>query len=627
MLGYKIGRCLNMRFLYEMTIESLVHLPLQGFFLSSNDGKNIYFYSNKTGTNEIYQFSIASKSLKQLTHGEPPKTVRFPFKISKNDKFLFYLKDPVEGNEKYNIFSFNVESAEEKQLTNTPNALDFYNDIFNDASKIIFVSDRENSITQIFISDIDGSNAQQLTHHNQHVNVFDGGVVLSHDDKSIAYSTNETSLIKNCDLWIYSLNTGKTEKILSLGENSKEIGYCWFKDDKSIVVGTDHFGFQKVGILNLETKEQTWFGSEPYDEYFACLDEERNQILVLRSDGANIKIISYNIADKSKKELPLPDGFYFPNDKIILNDRLLIRNTDSNHRIRAILYNLTTDTFDEIIPAEHGKYTDSDFTQSQYIYYESENGTRIYSLLYVPRNINKSDKNPALIMPHGGPTGHYANIFREEAQIYCNNGYIMLFPNVRGSDGYGIEFRDSCINDWAGKDLVDIEYGVKYLQNLPFVDKNRIGILGASYGGYMTYMAMTKIPNYFKAGSAVAGISDLLLNYEETKKTFPALSKYFEEQMGVPDNEETVKLWKDRSAINFLQQMTGKLQIIHTTNDPRCTLSQAEVVKEKLIKMGKKEGEDFDYQIFGNAGHGSSEIAFRLQFFQKQLEFFNKNLK
>lgn len=612
---------------FDMTIEDLVSLPLQTFFLCSYDGQYVYFLSNKSSSNELYQFSLTNHKLKQLSHGEPPKTLRFPLNISKDDRYIFYLKDPIEGNEKYNIYSFDVKTCKEEQITNTTYSMDFFVDIFHDSSKIIFVSDRDNYISQIFLSDLEGSDVRQLTHHKQHVDLLDGNFILSHDDTSIIYTANESSTIKNGDIWKFSFISGSSEKIFSLGKNSKEIAHHWTQDDNSIVITTDYFGFQKVGILNLQSNKITWFGSKKYDEVFANLYEENNQLLVLRFDGANIKVIAYNIIDGTEQELLLPDGFYFHDTKIILGDSLLFRNTDSTHRLRAILYNLTTNTYEEIIPSEHGKYSADDFNSAQYIYYESEKGLKIYALLYVPQNQSSNDKFPALIIPHGGPTYHYTNTFIEEAQIYSNNGYVLLYPNIRGSTGYGIKFRDACIHDWGGKDLVDIEYGVKYLQHLPFVDNDRIGIKGGSYGGFMTYLAMTKIPQYFKAGSAVIGISSLRLNYEENKKTFPALSRYFEEQMGIPDNEKTIQLWEDRSAVNFLSQMTGKLQIIHTTNDPRCPLSQAEVVKEKLLSMGKKQNIDFDYQVFSNTGHGSSEIPFRLQYFHKQLEFFNKYLK
>ena len=121
----------------------------------------------------------------------------------------------------------------------------------------------------------------------------------------------------------------------------------------------------------------------------------------------------------------------------------------------------------------------------------------------------------------------------------------MVFPNVRGSTGYGVEFRDACINDWGGKDLEDIESIVNYVKGLEYVDKDRIGITGVSYGGFMTYIAMTKKPDLWKTGSAIVGVTSIKKLYEKDKETFLVLSYYIEMQMGKPDTKEVQDLWEE----------------------------------------------------------------------------------
>ena len=213
------------------------------------------------------------------------------------------------------------------------------------------------------------------------------------------------------------------------------------------------------------------------------------------------------------------------------------------------------------------------------------------------------------------------------AQIFTENGFVMLFPNVRGSTGYGVEFRDACVYDPGGKDLDDIESAVIYLKSLDFVDPSNIGITGASYGGYMTYLAMTKRPDYWKAGVAVAGVTSLIKMHEKVKITFPALCAYFEELNGVPNTKEVLDLWEDRSAINFANHMKGKLKIIHTVNDPRCPVDQAYIFIDKLLLLGKQEGVDFESNIFEDFGHSSDAKEFRKRELTETLDFFIKIMK
>src|SRR5690606_32240327 len=135
---------------------------------------------------------------------------------------------------------------------------------------------------------------------------------------------------------------------------------------------------------------------------------------------------------------------------------------------------------------------------------------------------------------------------------------VIIKPNIRGSTGYGVAFRDAALKDWGGGDLEDVVAAAKYLRRLPEVDPERIGVWGGSYGGYMTFMAMTKKPNEWKVGAAWVGITDLHIMYDSSMEHF----KYFlREQMGDP--EAHADLWRDRSAINFFHQMTGKLLIVH----------------------------------------------------------------
>ncbi|MCZ7545952.1 MAG: prolyl oligopeptidase family serine peptidase [Anaerolineae bacterium] len=161
----------------------------------------------------------------------------------------------------------------------------------------------------------------------------------------------------------------------------------------------------------------------------------------------------------------------------------------------------------------------------------------------------------------------------------------------------------------------------KYLRSLPEVDPERIGVWGGSYGGYMTFIAMTKKPNEWKVGAAWVGITDLHVMYDSSMEHF----KYFlREQMGDP--EADADLWRDRSAINFFHQMTGKLLIVHGVTDPRCPIEQARIARDKLLELGKVEGEDFEYIELEEVGHGSQGIEEKIRMYQILADFLERNL-
>ena len=183
------------------------------------------------------------------------------------------------------------------------------------------------------------------------------------------------------------------------------------------------------------------------------------------------------------------------------------------------------------------------------------------------------------------------------------------------------KFFDASYKDWGGGDLQDVVAGAEYLIREGKVDPERIACFGGSYGGYMTYMAVTKTPDVWKAGVAWVGLTDLLAAHEES----PAgLKQVYELMMGDPVENEA--LWRDRSPIHFGENLKAKLLIIHGVNDPRCPISQARTFRDRLLEHGFVEGDDFDYVELDKIGHGSSDIEQALHTFRTITDFLIENV-
>jgi dipeptidyl aminopeptidase/acylaminoacyl peptidase len=146
-------------------------------------------------------------------------------------------------------------------------------------------------------------------------------------------------------------------------------------------------------------------------------------------------------------------------------------------------------------------------------------------------------------------------------------------------------------------------------------------VFGGSYGGYMTFMAVTKKPSLWRAGVAWVGVTDLARMYAKSMEHF----KYFlREQMGDP--EANAALWADRSAVNFAQNLRAKLLIVHGVNDPRCPVEQARIFRDRLLELGRKEGEDFEYVELADEGHGSSDADQKIRTFRILADYLDRVL-
>jgi dipeptidyl aminopeptidase/acylaminoacyl peptidase len=134
-------------------------------------------------------------------------------------------------------------------------------------------------------------------------------------------------------------------------------------------------------------------------------------------------------------------------------------------------------------------------------------------------------------------------------------------------------------------------------------------------------MAVTKKPDLWKAAVAWVGISDLHRLYDSSMEHF---KYYLRWQMGDP--EVDAELWRDRSAVNFLENLTAQLFIVNGLNDPRCPIEQARVVRDRLLELGKIEGEDFEYVELGEEGHGTSDIEQKIRSYRLLADYMQRRL-
>ncbi|TMG53203.1 MAG: S9 family peptidase, partial [Chloroflexi bacterium] len=296
---------------------------------------------------------------------------------------------------------------------------------------------------------------------------------------------------------------------------------------------------------------------------------------------------------------------FFANDtKLLLNYSTDVRRT------ALVAYDLATDTSETLIEPEYGSIDQKVFVNAEHVWYETFDGKKVPALLYRPKDIAPGEKLPALVHVHGGPTAQWFRGFDPFAQFLVDRGLVVLEPNIRGSTGYGVEFRDAALRDWGGADLEDVAAGAEYLASLPYVDADRLVVFGGSYGGFMTFIAATKKPALWRAAVSWVGISDLHRMWDESKEHF----RYFlREQMGDPEKDR--ELWRDRSAIEFADRLEAKLLMVHGVNDPRCPVSQSRIFRDKLVALGKREGDDFEYVELADEGHGSADIQQKIRTF------------
>lgn len=237
--------------------------------------------------------------------------------------------------------------------------------------------------------------------------------------------------------------------------------------------------------------------------------------------------------------------------------------------------------------------------------------------LVPPTNLDEKKKYPVILYIHGGPHGMHGYSFNPTVQALAARGYGVLLINPRGSSGYGQKFADGCVNDWGGGDYRDLMRGVdEALAKFPFLDQNRMGVMGGSYGGYMTNWIVTQTDR-FKAAIASASLSNLI--------SFYSTSLYQDlihaEFGGMPwDNYDL--LW-DRSPLKHSKNAKTPLLLIHGESDNDVHITQAEEMYTAL----RMRGVETVLVRYPREGHGIREPQHRVDNLRRVLEWFDGHLK
>ena len=598
----------------RIPLEELCRLPSFFFPAVSWKGDRVAFYWDKSGRMELFVMDLATKALRQVSHGEVPRAMRTGFAWSRDDRTIAFGKDAA-GNEQHDIYAIDVETGAVTQLTNDPAAEEHAVEFSPDDRWLTVLTNKRHPATpdrpgQLNLWKLRRDGGEYLPLTSYPFPIWTGGQ-WSDDGKYISFTVNEDpAQLKNRDGYVMRPDGSDVRKVFSTGSPSQDVLGGWHPDSRRLAVTSDATGQDRAGILDIETGAVRWLSPEGVEEHALRFSKKGRWLATFRNHDSAISPVLYEVESGKPRELRLPPGFAFGAQFFDDDRKLLLQYSTDTTRASLVAYDLERDSYETILEPEYGSIDRSVFVKTEHVWYTSFDGTQVPALLYRPSDIAPDEKLPALVHVHGGPTAQWFRAFDPFAQFLVDRGLVVLEPNIRGSTGYGVPYRDAALKDWGGADLEDVAAGAEYLRGLPYVDPDRLVVFGGSYGGFMTFIAATKKPELWRAAVAWVGISDLHRMWDESKEHF----RYFlREQMGDPEKDR--ELWRDRSAIEFADRLEAKLLMVHGVNDPRCPVSQSRIFRDKLLALGKREGEDFDYVELGDEGHGSADIQQKIRTF------------
>jgi len=269
----------------------------------------------------------------------------------------------------------------------------------------------------------------------------------------------------------------------------------------------------------------------------------------------------------------------------------------------------------------------SKFVEPQFVHYSGPDGQQVPGWLFVPKNLDRTKKHPAIIWIHGdGVNQNYDGwhvqrnyaVYYSFHQYLLQQGYVVFAPDYRGSIGYGRDWRNGVYMDVGGKDAKDAWMSANYLKTLPYVDIDRIGVWGLSYGGFFTLIAMTDQPKLFRAGVDVAGVVDYVMYYSD-----PYHGDWTASRIGTP--EQNPQVYANASPISHIDRLERPLLVLHGTSDVNVPYLESVWLIDEALKKGK--GELLSYMMYPGEFHYFTRAHVLLDAWHRVDDFFAFHLQ
>ncbi|MCB9308846.1 MAG: S9 family peptidase [Lewinellaceae bacterium] len=475
------------------------------------------------------------------------------------------------------------------------NGSDFYPDLQLTSAKVYRALDyrhwdtwNEGNYNHVFLKDIKNSSpAEKDIMDGQPFNCpqkpFGGeeDVTWSPDGSKIVYVSKKLSgtssvVSTNTDLYSYDLASGKTEDLTSENkgydthpefskqgmlayQSMKRDGYEADKNDIIILKGKQH--------INLT---QGWDGTVDEFEWSA----DGKTIYFVAPINGTQQLFSVNADGMTPKVQQLTTGEWDVQSIIdIVNNQVYVTKTDMNHAAEIFSYDLTKKTWTPITHVNDTFYEGIAMSKIERRYVTTTDGKQMLVWMIYPPDFDKNKKYPTLLYCQGGPQSALSQFysFRWNFQLMAGQGYIIVAPNRRGMPGHGTEWNEQISGDWGGQNIQDYLSAIDDVAKEPYVDSNRLGAIGASYGGYSVYYLAGIHNGRFKSFIAHDGAFNLESMYGSTEEIFFVNFDY----KGPYWDKSTSKTYTQFNPMRHVDKWNTPIYIIQGDKDFRIPTNQA----------------------------------------------------
>lgn len=406
------------------------------------------------------------------------------------------------------------------------------------------------------------------------------GIGFTPDSTKLVYGTDKDG--EFLQPWTYEIATGETEQLF---ETEWDITSARTNVDSGITFSPD--GRYRVEIVNADA---------------------RNRVTITDTERGEPIDLSF-----------LPEGMISRPRFAADGHHLVIRLERDTRPTDIYLVDLEQRSATRLTEALNPAIDEAHLVESEVVRFDSYDGLEIPGLLYRPHGASAETPVPAMVWVHGGPGAQARQGYSALFQYLVNQGYAVYAINNRGSRGYGKTFRMADRRRHGEADLGDVIASREFLESFDWIDSERIGVMGGSYGGYLTLSAMTFHPEVFDVGISIVGFSDYADNIARGGWRLPRLPAAYDE-MGHPEHDR--EMLREKSPLFFADQVQRPLFIAAGANDVRVPISQ----NDRFVEAAREAGVEVEYLVFEDEGHGFRKRANRITAVESYVDFLDRHL-
>lgn len=601
-LNEEPGNNFNQLFVYNIQENENIGLLANKVSVSSiqwdSESEKIYFLGKigEQKTNQVYYIDADGGSPKLVTNETSDVLA---FKVSPDGNYIAFvrLEDKSKGKQEMINRGFDAEIYEE-----------------------------EYQQRNLYVMNLDDKSVRQITTASS---VFE--FEWSSDSKNIAAAIADKNLVDDSymfkRLYVIDSETGIKYKLV---DNPGKLTQFSFSPD-----GTK-LAFVSASSVNDAVSGSLFVCDVPNTKQFSQLRnytegfegsvimvkwKDDNTLIFSSEEGVDITLREQKINEKRNK-LILDPGIVVLRNFDLLNDNVCFAGNTKEHPNELYIFNLGTKDLTKL--TNHNNWlANIKLARQEKIEYPAKDGLKIQGVLIYPINYEQGKSYPLITYVHGGPEAAVQNGWETGygswGQFAAAKDFFVFMPNYRASSGRGVEFTMMGFGDLAGKEFEDVIDGIDYLIQKGFVDRNKVGIGGGSYGGYFSAWAATKYSDRFAASVVFVGISNQISKRNTTD--IPYEDYYVHWGFWTHENEQLV--W-ERSPVRYAHQSKTPTLILHGKEDPRVHPSQSLELYRALKLHGKAP---VRLVFYPGQGHGNSKNTSRYDFLVRTLDWFEYYLK